>query len=241
MLIISLPVFILLGIRLGVPIRKISHYILSISNQENATLDIYSNDETGLLANKLRRMVSILQARSNEFRLLAYKDPLTDLWNRNYFIEASKQEITLSLRHNLDLCLCIADIDYFKNINDTYGHPIGDIVLKQIAKLFQENLRSSDIVARYGGEEFIFLLPHTSLNEGINVFEKLRVLCENLIIVTPEKSIQVTVSFGLTALSHDTNLSLHAIEKLLIKQADEALYQSKTAGRNRVTAKTIQI
>ena len=107
--------------------------------------------------------------------------------------------------------------------------------------MFQENLRSSDIVARYGGEEFIFLLPHTSLVEGINVFEKLRILCENLTITTSEKDIQVTVSFGLTTLTHSTNLSADVIKKLMIKHADEALYQSKAEGRNRVSAKQIQM
>jgi len=241
LLIILLPLFILLGVQLGRPIRKISHYISSISNQEKATLDIYTNDDIGRLANKLRHMVATLQARSDELRLLAYKDPLTNLWNRKYFIETFCQEIALSLRHNLDLCICVADIDHFKNVNDTYGHLTGDIVLKQIARLFQDNLRSSDIVARYGGEEFIFLLPHTSLKEGLNVFEKLRILCENLTITADDQTIGITVSFGLTMLTHDTELSPDALKKLMIKHADEALYQSKADGRNRVTANPIQM
>ncbi len=234
LLIIMLVIFSAIGLHISAPVREITRYIIDVSNnKKGAALHIYSNDDMGKLSEHLRNMVLSLQARTEQFRELSYRDQLTGLWNRRYFMESIQREIALSIRHGYELSLGIADIDHFKKVNDTYGHDAGDVVLKHIADILRQNLRSSDIVARYGGEEFIILLHNTNLEEATKLFEHLRRLCEQSSVTVNNQSICVTVSFGLVTLPKDTQLP----EEALIKHADMALYQSKRNGRNQVTAR----
>jgi len=124
------------------------------------------------------------------------------------------------------MVLIMADIDHFKEINDTFGHPAGDQVLKQIASIFVQNIRSSDIVARWGGEEFVFLIDNINLENGVKVAEKIRHLVED---ADYGKAGRITCSFGL-ALVDSLNLDLDQA----INTADDNLYKAKRNGRNRV-------
>ena len=129
----------------------------------------------------------------------------------------------------------MTDIDFFKKVNDTYGHAVGDLVLKSIAKIIRGQLREYDIAGRYGGEEFSILLPFTKINEAQMVAERLRKTIEDKVIdiskVNPDcetKEIQVTLSLGIYEMQADDN------EEELLKKADKALYQAKNTGRNKV-------
>ncbi len=240
LLVLLTIIFVPVSIKISAPIRKISRYIQEVSNNKlDARLNIYGANDIGELAAKLRNMVAILRTRNDKMRELSYRDALTGLWNRRYFMIVAKQEISLALRYEQKICLGMADIDFFKQVNDSYGHSAGDMVLKHVADLFGANLRASDTVARYGGEEFCFLLPHTSLQEGRVAMEKLRRLCEaSALTLRPSEAVKVTVSFGVAALSQDEAEQYHSAEKelaLLIERADRALYRSKREGRNRVT------
>lgn len=164
----------------------------------------------------------------HELKRLAQTDPLTSLYNRGYFLESAEKELKRAQRYNTSICLAILDIDHFKNINDTYGHPVGDVVLQAIAKHCLVNLRETDLVARLGGEEFAFLLLHVNEDEARAKMENLRQeMSELKVPYDGGKTLSVTVSIGLALLSSQTK----RFDELYI-QADEKLYQAKDAGRN---------
>lgn len=151
-------------------------------------------------------------------------DNLTGLLNRKYFLEESKIHFN-RIKHTV----VMADIDFFKNVNDKYGHPVGDLVIKKIANIFKDNLRINDLVGRYGGEEFIFILTGHSAETYI-VIERLRKIIEDFRLeLTEGELVNFTCSFGLV--NSETNVSVLN----LIKRADKALYLSKEKGRNKVT------
>ena len=162
-------------------------------------------------------------------------DALTGFYNRRQLEERIKQEIASSQRQKTPLCAIMTDIDYFKKVNDTYGHAVGDMVLKTVARVMRSQLREYDVAGRYGGEEFALLLPFTKLKEAKMVAERLRHAIETTIIdisdINPdseEKEINVTISLGIYELKSTDN------EEDLLKNADKALYQAKGTGRNRV-------
>ncbi len=169
-------------------------------------------------------------------RLLAITDALTGLYNRRHFNKLAEDEIGRVLRYARHLSVIMLDIDFFKRINDTFGHSIGDKVLQSVANIIKETVRLSDIPARYGGEEFIILLPETPVMEAAAIAERLRGQIESTILQEEKDAIIVTASFGVNdffivtdTLSHERMLSE------LVTNADAALYASKDAGRNRVT------
>lgn len=162
-------------------------------------------------------------------------DALTGFYNRNQLEERIKQEVANAKRQKAPLCGIMTDIDYFKNVNDTYGHAVGDLVLKDIAKIIRGQLREYDIAGRYGGEEFSILLPFTKIEEAQKVAERLRASIENKVVdiskVNPDsetKTIQVTISLGIYEMQENDN------DEDLLKKADKALYQAKNTGRNKV-------
>lgn len=162
-------------------------------------------------------------------------DALTGFYNRRQLEERIKQEYSSAQRQKTPLCSIMTDIDYFKKINDTYGHAVGDLVLKTVSKVMRSQLREYDVAGRYGGEEFALLLPFTKLNEAEMVAERLRDLIANTKIdiseINPEsseKEISVTISLGIYELKSTD------AEDDLLKNADKALYQAKGTGRNRV-------
>jgi len=151
------------------------------------------------------------------------KDPLTNIANRRYFMEAFEHAINVTKRCHQPLSLIMCDIDFFKNINDTHGHDIGDEVLITYTKLMQQHLREQDIFCRIGGEEFIIILPVTGKQEAFYVAEKLRELIANANEVVP-----VTMSFGVSEYEEGET------SKSFLKRVDLALYDAKKSGRNRV-------
>ena len=158
----------------------------------------------------------------------ASTDSLTGLFNRRQFEILAYQGLQTAKRYNTSYSVLMLDIDFFKSVNDTYGHDAGDEVLKKLALVLKDTVRKSDVVARYGGEEFVAFFPQTTPSEALIAAEHIREAIEEMEIQTKEHVISVTVSIGI---SDCRSFNLNA----LIKQADEALYNSKENGRNRTT------
>ena len=171
-----------------------------------------------------------LVASNKRLELLSITDGLTNLYNHRYFQEELAREFDASIRYQRPLSLAVIDIDFFKKINDQFGHASGDRVLKEVAEIFKRSVRSSDLVARYGGEEFAVMMPETLLDDGMQFAEKIRSLVESQPIATGTESIPVNVSIGVSALPHTKVVT----PKDLIVAADKALYRAKRGGRNRV-------
>ncbi len=162
---------------------------------------------------------------------LAVKDHLTTLYNHNFFYSRLDEEFERAVRYETNLSLIMMDIDNFKAINDTHGHRIGDIVLREIAAMIKKGVRKTDIVARYGGEEFAVILPHTKLQGAVDEAERIREMVESHAYagLTAEK---ITLSFGVAAYPHKGA----ANSGDLVNLADHALYDAKGSGRNCVKA-----
>lgn len=161
----------------------------------------------------------------------AVRDNLTGLYNRSYFLSQVGPLAELNALRDLGLAILLLDIDHFKVINDTYGHPVGDQVLREVAEVLRESTRPEDLVARYGGEEFILALPISSQDLALARAERIRSQLGSRQISAGGKLVRVTGSLGL-AFAPPTRI--HDVT-LLISRADEALYEAKRAGRNRVT------
>ncbi len=174
---------------------------------------------------ELKEINTLLERRTEKLEKLASTDPLTQLYNRSVFVSLYEKEKAIMNRHKMPMSIVLMDIDHFKKINDTYGHPVGDKVLKKIAKLLTAHLRSSDVVCRWGGEEFIFLLPNTNISGAKEITEKLRKIIEKADFEEVQK---VTASFGATQITLDDEIDL------AVKRTDTALYKAKANGRNRV-------
>lgn len=157
-------------------------------------------------------------------------DPLTGLYNRRYFREALEQELERTQRTQLSTALMMVDLDRFKSINDTWGHPAGDEVLKQTARLIRESTRKLDIQCRYGGEEFVIILPSTELMLAVQVAERLRENIASTRIQIDGSELQISASIGLALHSAQQPHSASS----LIGRADHYLYQAKRQGRNQV-------
>jgi diguanylate cyclase (GGDEF)-like protein len=158
-------------------------------------------------------------------------DDLTGLHNRYYMSEILENEYSRALRHQTDLSCLLLDIDYFKIINDTFGHAFGDLVLREFSASLKLGARKYDFVFRYGGEEFMVLLPNTSIEGAQSVAEKIRAICESKTYTDGTNSTITTVSVGVASLKHHQPSE----SKELIAFADKALYRSKAEGRNRVS------
>ena len=159
---------------------------------------------------------------------MANKDFLTGLYNRRYFFDSGNPIYSKNKRKKQNIAVAMVDIDKFKNINDTYGHDVGDIAIKEVKNILTDNLRASDLISRFGGEEFCILLEDISEHHAMEVFEKIRDNFEKNSISTGEIIISYTVSIGLC-------YGLSSSLEDMIKLSDEALYTSKETGRNKVT------
>lgn len=162
-------------------------------------------------------------------RRIALTDKLTGLYNRHYFAEMLEREFELARRYDTPLVCIMLDIDFFRNVNTEFGHPVGDKALHEVAQIIQANLRQGDFVARYGGEEFVVLMPQTHAEAAYITAERLRKVIEASEWDTPKGMLRVTISLGIAEM-HGT--TINSTEEL-IDCADSALYQSKRAGRNR--------
>jgi len=181
---------------------------------------------------------------------LGYQDGLTSAYNRRYFDERLRHEIDRCVRNKTDLVCLFIDVDFFKKINDTYGHQVGDAVLVRLVSLMSDQVRSSDIVARYGGEEFAIILPDTGIQKAHEVAERIRQQVESNKLIIDDNTLSTTVSIGMASLSqirYQENLAefdhqtAHGLDTLLLKKADEALYQAKKTGRNQVVIKKMAV
>jgi len=160
---------------------------------------------------------------------LAITDGLTGLYGRRYFVSRLEEEIVRSKTHDLKFSFLMGDIDFFKACNDTYGHLVGDAVLKEIARLIKETVREVDLVARYGGEEFGVILPETKKDGGVRVAERIRRKIEEHVFRAYDETLKITISIGVSAYSDDAEEAA-----ALIDSADKAMYRAKSDGRNLV-------
>lgn len=189
--------------------------ITPIKNDDDETIGYYSISHD-ITAKKIAEELSLT-------------DPLTSLANRRKIDNDFDELVRLFKRYRTPFSVVIADIDKFKSINDTYGHEVGDMVLKKFAKILRSNTRSTDKVGRWGGEEFIVLCPNSKLDEAQAVAEKLRVEISNTYFPVVGK---VTTSFGISEFKDEDDVNS------CLKRADEALYAAKNSGRNKVVAES---
>ena len=167
---------------------------------------------------------------------LGLMDPLTGVNNRRFFDQRLIEEITSVIRANAEISCLFIDIDYFKKINDNYGHQAGDEILREVAQIIRELVRSTDVVARYGGEEFTVLLSHKGKQKASEIAERIRRTIEERVFTVPQHgNITVTTSIGINSLNtteHEGDIN--DIATLFVERADRALYQAKNNGRNRI-------
>ncbi|MCJ7624124.1 MAG: diguanylate cyclase [Anaerolineaceae bacterium] len=179
---------------------------------------------------KLKQEIEERKRAELKLHKLSITDPLTKIYNRRHFFDLAEKELDRTKRYETPLSVILIDIDNFKRINDTYGHVVGDHVLRTVTGNIAVNLREVDIFARYGGEEFIILLPETSMDEAGKVAERLRGLIHAAQIEISKDVVSVTISLGVVGVVLRKDISLDE----LLDLADQALYHSKEAGRNRV-------
>lgn len=179
------------------------------------------NEELSILNKNLELKV---KERTIELEQIASTDLLTNLINRRELLRRFEYELKVLKRYKYDLSIAMIDIDYFKKVNDSYGHQEGDNVLIGVAQTLKDCVRETDIVGRYGGEEFLIIMPQTSIDEAYHIIERCRTSVE--VLITGKSEIKVTISAGIAAVKGDT------VEPT-ISLADDNLYKAKLTGRNR--------
>jgi diguanylate cyclase (GGDEF)-like protein len=260
-LLIAFGEFLALSYVIVRPVSRITDFLRSNVGDDGqlvGTIPLVSNDEFGHLAHQFnelsqqlneanlklqskveaadRRLLETnqqLKQLNDEFKLLSITDPLTGLYNRRHFDELMETEVGLSNRHGDPNSILLIDIDHFKAINDTYGHYVGDAVLKAMTSTLQANLRRTDAICRIGGEEFAVLCKRADADGAMEIAEKLRSIIE----VTPmlpedDDELLITVSIGVASVPFNAR---DITPKQLYQEVDKALYYSKNNGRNRVT------
>jgi diguanylate cyclase (GGDEF)-like protein len=198
------------------------NYEVSISDLPDVRLDS---------AGVLIQLRDVTHRRQVEEHLhhLAITDPLTGVFNRRHFLILSEHELEHTRRSGQPLSVLLLDIDYLKQVNDSFGHLVGDMLLQELCRRCQENLRSYDVFARYGGDEFIFLLPESGPEQSLGTGDRLRMLLHQPMQIQG-MSIQVSISLGIATSRGEDGLSIAT----LIERADQALYRAKRSGRNQV-------
>ncbi len=185
----------------------------------------------GLFGTSLGFVLITKERADNELIRTASVDGLTGLLNRRKFVESARRELHRAERQHLQTSVLMLDLDHFKNVNDTYGHPIGDLVLQSFGNVLHASLRPFDVVGRYGGEEFCVLLPGTGIGEATQIAERLRAIASQTPVSARTAMVSYTVSTGVVqAPSRPVSL------EELVDRADRALYEAKAAGRNCVRA-----
>ncbi len=174
--------------------------------------------------------VADLRHRLTELSNLVRTDTLTGIANYRYFVQALEQEIERTQRSGQPTSLIMIDIDFFKKVNDQWGHEVGNRALVHLARLLQQTVRKLDIPCRYGGEEFAVILPDTTLSACLPVAERIRECVETSPLDVDGKSLMMTISLGVATYTSPNDITVEE----LVKEADGYLYQAKETGRNRV-------
>ncbi|MBO1924964.1 diguanylate cyclase [Thiomicrorhabdus sp. 6S3-12] len=196
-------------------------------NEYQAALKVLNKE----LDDKVQERTHELFAAKEAAEMLAYTDVLTNVKTRRAFFELAEQELKNAVRQQTATSIIMIDIDHFKNINDTYGHATGDLVLQTFAKTLKNSCRACDLIGRLGGEEFAIVLPQTDLNGALHVAEKLRLSVADSELIRNRQTLHFTASFGVA----ETPPGQYSLEEILL-QADQALYTAKNQGRNQAVA-----
>ncbi len=175
------------------------------------------------------------QMKMENLRDAAVMDPLTGCYNRREFENQLNRNISGAIRHKTTLSLFMFDLDHFKDINDTYGHPAGDKVLKEVSAMVKQNMRTGDILTRYGGEEFIAILPETDKVKAMELADRLRIKISRMRISHGNDKIKLTASFGVSEMNPKADMGK------IIQDVDAMLYKAKLSGRNTVMPGIIKI
>lgn len=233
---LTLLLLFVLSIRLQAlftrPILRLIGAMQEVSRSRNYQLSLSTRarDEFGDLYRGFSDMLAVIRERDERLSQLATTDALTDLTNRRQALETMQQMLVRAQRKQEPLGVIMLDIDHFKSVNDQYGHAVGDLVLKAIARVLQGSAREYDLVARLGGEEFLLVCDHADRAVSLEMAERVRLaIAACRVERAPNEWLQVTASLGIYAAVPVTD---SRVEQLL-KQADDALYQAKREGRNR--------
>ena len=223
-----------INISLGDKRKHSCRYTLVVADEGQGELMFFrqypfQDEELQTIENLLAGLLYPLRNTLLYYRALqtSNTDPLTEVGNRNAMDSAMQRELSLAKRHNTPLSIILLDIDYFKKINDEYGHLYGDRALHAVAQCAKNSIRNCDMIFRYGGEEFIILLTGTELQGAHQLAERLRTKIQQM-VPTQEKDFRLTVSLGVTMLNIEEDAAS------FIHRADSALYQAKENGRNQV-------
>ena len=200
---------------------------------ESKELGLEINSKQATIS-ELQNRVTSLEKELEAAKLESKEDFLTKVATKRALMSEIQRIEEAYKRYGTDYSICFVDIDFFKKINDTYGHEAGDVILSAVAQVLKKNARKVDFVGRYGGEEFVILLPSTSLKDGVRFGEKLRSMIENFKFIYKNERIKVTISSGVATRS--ANLS----DTMTLEGADKMLYLSKEGGRNQVMPKIIE-
>ncbi|MGE4538067.1 MAG: GGDEF domain-containing protein [Desulfovibrio sp.] len=190
------------------------------------------------MATQLDCLHKELIASQNRYKKLATIDQLTELYNRRYFFDCITEILSSTEGANKDFSIILLDIDNFKNINDSYGHDVGDIVLREIALILKYLVRKIDKPCRFGGEEFVVLLPNMTMNNTLVMAERIREYIATHTICFKTYCINITASFGVSSYQDDVvqDVAESSHVEKLIHNADKALYQAKRSGKNRIAS-----
>lgn len=208
---------------------KIRNYVSDVSA---GNLDAQLSEKVLNRDDELGEIGYSIQTMHRSLRTMVDQDGLTGLYNRRCGNRKLEQALQKSAKDNTPLCLALGDIDFFKKINDSYGHACGDIVLKQVSRTLKEHVRKHGFVARWGGEEFLMVLEQSDLDTATQILENLRTAISNLEIPYEDQIVRVTMTMGVT-------LNDGSGPDNLLCMADTVLYEGKTAGRNRVVVNKI--
>jgi diguanylate cyclase (GGDEF)-like protein len=178
------------------------------------------------IALKNSRQSMALEEKSKALEILSRTDDLTNLYNRRHMIQVVDSEYKKSIKDKSSFCIALVDVDHFKNINDTYGHSAGDLVLKGLSEHLENSIRTDDILARWGGEEFLIMFPKTSLQEAKSLCQSIRINVEHLSFEYFGERIHLTISMGISIFNQNKSL------ESMFQEADRCLYKGKDKGRN---------
>jgi diguanylate cyclase (GGDEF)-like protein len=224
----------------GTPKAGISSFFVPLLVENAVRGAIGLSSETRELDEEGRDMLRLISSRANKVltnatvhrdtKMLALTDGLTGLLNHRAFHDRIKQEFERYRRYGAFLSLIVADFDDLKAFNDTYGHPVGDEVLRKIGDILRETSRESDVLARYGGDEFVILLPQTNAKNAKNMAERIRQKVENYVFTLHDVQVRSTISIGVSTVPDN---GINSSQDLL-ESADRALYEAKRSGKNRI-------